>query len=207
MQDDAGDGQGVVDLRVEGQEGLGALGHAERVLEQAVAVGVVHAEGGHRFVETLAVFLERREHRVAQAGVRDAGHDRQQLRLHLGRIVLRHRRQASHQRGIAAFGLGERREGVDAQVGPAVEVADRAADADDRAGLEGDQHGLDRRIAEDADLDVVGRVGDDRLVIGGSGLRELGGDVAEGADGLEAGADRGGLAFAECQEGIGHRCH
>ena len=33
VQDDAGDGERVVDLRVEGEEGFGALRHAERVLE------------------------------------------------------------------------------------------------------------------------------------------------------------------------------
>ena len=32
----------------------------------------------------------------------------------------------------------------------------------------------------------------------------LGGDITQGADGLEARADRGGLAFAEGQEDFGH---
>jgi hypothetical protein len=57
--------------------------------------------------------------------------------------------------------------------------------------LRGDEHGLDGGIPEDPDLDVIRGVRDDGLVIGRAGLGSLRGpDVTQGADGLEARADR-----------------
>ena len=47
-------------------------------------------------------------------------------------------------RRVGAFGVGDRREGVDLEVGTSVEVADRSAYADDGSGLEGGQDRLHR---------------------------------------------------------------
>ena len=174
------------------------------MLQQAVAISVVHAEGGDGFVEALAMFFEGGFDGRAQAGVGDAADDAEEVGLHLDGVVLRDRRETAHDGGVGTLGVGDRGEGIDLEVGAAVEITDDSAHADDRAGLEGDEHGLDRRIAEDADLDVIRGVRDDGLVIGRTGLGGLGGDVTQGADGLEARADRGGLAFAEGQEDFGH---
>ena len=58
VQHDAGDGERGVDLRIERQEGLGALGHAQGMLQQAVTIGMVHAERGDRLVEALAMLFQ-----------------------------------------------------------------------------------------------------------------------------------------------------
>ena len=156
----------MVDLRIERQEGLGALGHAQGVLEQAMAEGMMHAEGGDGIVEALAILLEGGFDGGAEAGVGDARDDTKELGLHLHGVVLRDRREATHDRRVGTLGVGDRGEGIDLQVGTAIEITDDSAHADDRAGLEGDEHGLDGGIAEDADLDIVRGVRDDGLIIG-----------------------------------------
>ena len=110
MQDGASNRERVVDLRVERQQSLGTLGHTERVLEQAMAIGVVHAQGGDGFVETLAVFFEDGLHRGAEAIVRDAADDAREVGTHLQRVVLGDRRQATHHGGIGLLGVSDGRE-------------------------------------------------------------------------------------------------
>ena len=168
---------------------------------------MVHAQGGDGVVEALTVFFKGGFNGGAQGGVRDARDDAKELGLHLERVVLRDRREATHDRRVGALGVGDGRELVDLEIGAAVEIADRTADADNRAGLEGHEHRLDRRITEEADFDVVGRIRDDGFIISRTGLRGLGGDFSQGADRLEAGANRGGLTFAEGQEWLGHEGH
>ena len=109
-----------------------------------MAEGVVHAEGGDGFVETFAVFFEGGLDRRAEAGVRNARDDAEELGLHLHRVVLRDRGELTHDRRVGALGVGDWREGVDLEVGTSVEVADRTAHADDGTGLEAREDRLHR---------------------------------------------------------------
>lgn len=72
MQQDPGYGQVGIDLEVEGQERPGGAGHVNRVLQEAVPVGVVHVGRGRRSAEGFADVLEDIPDGRFELGVADA---------------------------------------------------------------------------------------------------------------------------------------
>ena len=71
VQEDAGECQVGVDLRVVRKQRAGGPGHVQRVLEQPVAVGMVHRHGGGHPAEDRADLLEDPAHGEPQLVVTD----------------------------------------------------------------------------------------------------------------------------------------
>jgi hypothetical protein len=116
------------------------------VLEQAVAIGVVDAEGSDRIAEALAMLIKDRFDRGTQAGVRDGGDDFSEVGSHPRRILQGDRSETAHQGGVGALNLVERSERVGLEFRAAVVLTDGAAEADRGADLERVGAGTDRRV-------------------------------------------------------------
>ncbi len=109
MQEDAGHGEVGVHLGVEREQGLAGAGHAGGVLEQAVAIGVVHGNGGGRVAEALADLLEGAAHRHAQLVVPDGVDAGLELGPERVAVFRRELDQRVHQAGLGGeLFLGER---------------------------------------------------------------------------------------------------
>ena len=108
VQQGAGDGDVAVHAREGGGDQPDGLGDAERVLEQAVPVGLVVALGGRGVAEAIPGVQEDRVQQVAQVGVLHGGDQRVQVRLHL----LGRARRAVVELGRVVLALGGRADGL-----------------------------------------------------------------------------------------------
>ena len=135
-------------LGVEREQGSAGAGHVRRVLEQTVAISVVHCDGGWSALEVRPDIIEDGAHRRSEIGMANGVDKRLELRPERHRVFRCNFDQGFEQTRIAELVFGKHIGAGDFRGQTSLIVVDFSLDANDRtfaAGLEDFESGVVRK--------------------------------------------------------------